>query len=109
MNEVKLSCTSPVERIVMFVRDYLNPKYVVMRGIGIDGRFIAFLGANPKVRINEYGNKVISFSNRGNEYYASNVYKKINTMKGLIFWRRLLGRDIKCIKKESGRYVRVRT
>lgn len=100
--------TNTVERVVMFVRGYLNPKYVVMRGIGIDGRFIAFLGANPKISTNDYGNKVISFSNRTNEYYADNIYKKIHTMKDLIFWRKLLGKDVKCIKKENGRHVRVR-
>lgn len=80
-----------------------------MKGLGIDGRFIAFIGAHPEIKINEYGNKEVSFSNRRCNYYYGNVYKKIYTFKDLIFWRRLLGHDIKYIKKQGKTYVRVIT
>ena len=106
--KTKQTVSGLFQRLVMFVRYYRAPTCVVMKGARVDGRFIAHLGVNAEYSIDDYGNRLVKFSNRNYEYYASNIHVKIWNKRQLIFWRRLLGADIKCIHKVRGEYKRVR-
>jgi len=88
---------------------YIHPKYVVMRGIEIDNRAIMFLGANPVFTKDEYGNKVMRFSNCKYEYYKDRIHTRIWSFKGLINWRRMVGSDTKFLQKVSGKWIRLAT
>lgn len=93
--------------VAKFIRSRKNPKYLVMKGIQVEDRFIAFLGANPVYGESEFGVKTVTFSNQKYEYWASNTYKRIYTMRELYFWRRLLGSGTKVITKRKKKHVRV--
>ena len=77
----------------------VRPKYLVMRGVRVGNRMILFIGSHPEYSRDEYGNKVVRFSNRSGEYYQSNIYRKIRTFKQLIKWYRLIGSGSRVIEK----------
>ena len=77
---------------------WLHPKYVVMRGVKIDNRMIMFIGAHPVFSKDEYGNKVVSFSNVNSAYYAKAIHKRIWTFGELRKWRRLIGKTTMCLR-----------
>ena len=86
---------------------WLHPKYVVMRGIKIENRMIMYIGANPVYSKDDHGNKTVSFSNCDFNYYATNIYKRIWTLKELIKWRRLIGKTSRCLRKNTFSFERV--
>ena len=86
---------------------YLNPKYVVMKGIGIDNRAIMFLGVTSWRGKDGYGNKVIKFKNQKYEYYYNKIYIRIWTIKQLKHWRKMIGVDTRCLEKRKGKWCRL--
>ena len=89
-----------------FLDYYRKPKYVVMKGISVGNRSIMYIGANPTFRVDDYGNRVVTFSNCKHEYYASNIYRRVWTKKALIKWRRLIGDDTRCLVKTGLKWQR---
>lgn len=89
-----------------FLKYYLKPRYVIMKGISIEDRAIMFIGAHPKFEKNNIGQRLVTFKNRRNKYYASNIYKRIWTLKSLIKWRRLIGKNNKCIVRKNFKHYR---
>jgi len=87
---------------------YFLPKYLIMKGIQIDNRTIMFIGAHPKYAVDDYGNKILTFSNTDTTaYYASNIHARIYTLKGLRKWRKLIGRrNQRCLSKVFFSWVR---
>jgi len=91
--------------IADIIEYYFKPKYVVMKGIGIDNRAIMFLGNVKQYGSDSYGNKTIKFKNQKYEYYYSNIHERIWSSKRLKHWRRLIGDDTKCLQKIKGEWV----
>jgi hypothetical protein len=80
---------------------FFRPKYVVMHGVRIENRTIMFIGAHPQCK-----DGIVTFSNRGDAYYASNTHKVIWTHRELHKWRRLIGKDTRCLKREFFKWSR---
>tara|TARA_R110002012_G_scaffold275534_1_gene462172 strand:- start:1 stop:291 length:291 start_codon:yes stop_codon:yes gene_type:complete len=73
-----------------------------MRGVRIGNRAIMFIGTQPRFIKDAYGNIGVGFKNQDNEFYASNIYKRIWTFKQLIKWRRLIGKNNYAILDKKG-------
>jgi hypothetical protein len=80
---------------------------VVMKGLQMGNRAIMYIGAHPEFKKDDYGNSVVSFKNCKNEYYSSNIYRRIWTFKQLLRWRRLVGVDTKCLARSYFKWRRV--
>ena len=89
--------------ILNFNKFFAAPKYIVMQGIAINNRILLFIRHNPIYSKDLYGNKIITFDGDKNTYYADNIYRRIRTMKQLIFWSRLLGKSRFSVVEKIGR------
>lgn len=95
--------------IKKLINYYKYPKYVVMRGIKIDDRALYFLGKNA-VQSLEYAGawSLVTNDQTGNrnwlrtyEYFKSNKYKRIWTMKQLRGVRRKLGKNCRAVLRDG--------
>ena len=88
---------------------FKKPKYVIMKGAHVGNRALLFMGANPKYKVDDYGNTLISFSNTGDDwYYESRIYIKIYTRRKLIKWRRLLGKNKRTVlERRIGKWCEI--
>ena len=84
--------------ILKIIKYWFKPKCVVMKGIQINNVALMFIGYNPQYSTDDFGVKTVKFSNHKSEFYVSNIYRRIWTLKSLCKWRRLIGKDLSCIR-----------
>jgi hypothetical protein len=66
-----------------------KPKHLILKGCQVENRAALTLGLKASYSKDDYGNRVVSFSNTGDsKYYLNNCEEVIKTKRRLLWWKR---------------------